>query len=450
MTRAKRSNSSKKREVTFHSSAVIHQVSASDRKEQICCVCGNYYEADIRPSDSKNGTENTPDRADSNNQQISVSVQNSIEKLMKDFQMFKNEICDQITQISDKISDLRLHQDKPTVTSTGQQTDNSQDAKMLQTKTTHATYADAVKQSAATDKGGDKKQKIPAKTTEKEQINKNQSKDENVNSRHDVKVNADVHKVHKTSLNTEVSGKGLEKERKNKDNKDHRQTKNDVSSDLPKVLMYHDSIMKRISDKRLGSSYGFDLSMTNTYTIEEVKLSLAKESPSTTQNAIIIHVGINDLKARSAEECSDDFVDMVNTTLNTHKAANVIVSRVAPCNLPSLKSKVDLFNAYNGSKLYSIKRVSFVSHENLKIDSQRILKDNIHPTDRGTSVLAGNIGRHVHHMFWMKVQSKLSGRQRRGWQQKRSSTGSFNNYVYQHHRNPDYHSFNRNFWLWSY
>ena len=88
--------------------------------------------------------------------------------------------------------------------------------------------------------------------------------------------------------------------------------------DLPKVWTIHDSVLKKIDRRRLGKAYGFHLKMSKAYTINEAKTELTKqccESP----DAIILHVGINDLQRDTAENCSAALVDLVNVACDHYK-----------------------------------------------------------------------------------------------------------------------------------
>ena len=49
------------------------------------------------------------------------------------------------------------------------------------------------------------------------------------------------------------------------------------------------------------------------------------------------------------------------------------------------------------SELVENPNISFVAHENLHFTP---LKDTIHPNMKGSSVIARNLGRHIHNLFW--------------------------------------------------
>ena len=177
------------------------------------------------------------------------------------------------------------------------------------------------------------------------------------------------------------------------------------ASDLPKVWAIHDSVLKKIDRRRLGHGYGFDLHMSKAYTIKEAKAELLKQcdyDPDT----ILLHVGVNDLQRDSAENCSTATLDLVDVACELYPKSKVVISHVAPTSMPDLQTKCNLFNALNASKLLKKRNVSFVSHANLKTDTSRLQPDKIHPTDRGVSVIAGNIGRHIHYMYWEKVEPR--------------------------------------------
>ena len=354
-------------------------------------------------------------------------------------------IKDQLAKINKTLSSLTQNQTaQVNSVFTSKETQTGAENELRQqtnTQTQHATYADAVKDGLTSkitptakvpdSNKNQKPQKGNGKSGEKQEHDKRR-KQEGRHFNHDVIDNSV--KVSNTRRNTKFSQ--TEVNISTKKHADHQH----ADPDLPTVWAFHDSVLKKINSQRLGDAYGFDLTMTKTYTIGEAKKELTKDFHET-PDAIILHVGINDLQKDTAENCSTALVDLVKTTCETFKKSKVVVSRVAPTNMPQLKAKADLFNAYNASKLLTNKRVSFISHENIKIDSQRIQPDLIHLTDRGTSVLAGNIGRHIHYLFWEKIE--LKSRRRRPQSRLHSNRHS------QYHR-WDYQPYNPVFTPWVY
>ena len=86
--------------------------------------------------------------------------------------------------------------------------------------------------------------------------------------------------------------------------------------------------------------------------------------------------------------------------------SQIVISKVAPTKDAMLDRKRKILNSHMMSKFANEKNISFISHENLYRRSD-YLRDSVHPTLRGASVFAGNLGRHLHYMFWNKTTCLL-------------------------------------------
>lgn len=174
------------------------------------------------------------------------------------------------------------------------------------------------------------------------------------------------------------------------------------SSNLPEVIMVHDSILSGVNATRLGRSYGFKATARKAYNIEDISSSVTTATSSTeTVDAIVIHCGLNSIKRADPQKSSEIFVNKVKQISADHPQSKIVISKVAPVQDAELEVRRNLFNALNSTKLYNNKNISFVDHANLYTNKSS-LRDGMHPTTRGASVLAGNVGRHVRDLFWIK------------------------------------------------
>lgn len=179
----------------------------------------------------------------------------------------------------------------------------------------------------------------------------------------------------------------------------------DNTSSLPRVKIVHDSILNGVDANRLGHSYGVHARSIKASTIADVE-SLLEEKVDDV-DAVVLHVGINDLKKTDATICSTALVDCVKSLSKKNPNLKIVVSRASPTpKLKELNAKRELFNAQTFCHLQNYSNVSFISHENLS-SNHCYFKDNLHPSVRGSSVFAGNMGRHVQSLFWEKPRRRF-------------------------------------------
>lgn len=178
------------------------------------------------------------------------------------------------------------------------------------------------------------------------------------------------------------------------------QEENDVT-DFPRILCVNDSIMKKVNAKRLGKTYGFQADQKKAYTIKDVELIVKKACDSTNlpYDALAIHVGVNDLQKRAPTLCAKDMTECIRNIKKDHPNLKIAISKIAPTSDPALNVKGDLYNALLVSELSEEKKVTFIHHLNLKA-RQINLRDGLHPTARGASILAKNCGRRLRDLFW--------------------------------------------------
>lgn len=138
-----------------------------------------------------------------------------------------------------------------------------------------------------------------------------------------------------------------------------------------------------------------------------MKTELNKPS-SKTADAILIHVGYNDIKTTDTTIASKNLCQAIQNFSKDNPRIRLIISKITPVADAKLDTMKDLFNAVMMVELQDLKTVSFVSHDHLRPD-KKMMKDGVHPSTRGSSVLAAEIGRHVNSLFW-KRQSRPSRR----------------------------------------
>ena len=174
------------------------------------------------------------------------------------------------------------------------------------------------------------------------------------------------------------------------------------------VLILADSTFNGIQDDRLGHSYSFDCRKKKCYTTDKLIDTLEEEVKDDYKpDIIVIHCGINDIKNKSPQESSSNFMNATKSIREKIPKTKIVVSAIAPVKNKELNTKREAFNALNKSELLKFKDISYISHENLDPLSWKFMsKDGIHPTKQGHSLLARNLGRHVHHMIWNKVRTR--------------------------------------------
>ena len=207
---------------------------------------------------------------------------------------------------------------------------------------------------------------------------------------------------HKTDTVSDVKHKDVKK------SKVPESTGTKSKSDLPVTFFVHDSIMKYVETERLGNAYGSEIISERASTIDDVEnavdtLSKKSEIPP---DAICIHCGINDVKRKDARTAATSMVTCVKNIRKKYPNTKVIVSKISPTHDLNLEIKRNLFNASVCSELFDIRGITTISHENMTTNRQYISADRIHPSRRGTSVLAGNVGRAIRNSFWKLPQRR--------------------------------------------
>ena len=193
-----------------------------------------------------------------------------------------------------------------------------------------------------------------------------------------------------------------------------RQQINETRSnpDLPRVLIVHDSTLNKVNPSRLAMSYGLNVATRKAYTIKSIRNAAEEASRQLhpAPDCIVLHTGINDLKGEDPVACGKSMASAVNSVQEIFPHAHIVCSKAIPARQHHLEAKRVVFNAHVFSDIPegNIKNVSFVAYENVK--PFKHLMDDLHPSGQGASLVAGNLGRHLHNLFWERPRR----RQRRG------------------------------------
>ena len=102
-------------------------------------------------------------------------------------------------------------------------------------------------------------------------------------------------------------------------------------------------------------------------------------------------------RPNSQQQKCKKMVKSLKGILKDRPNLKVIVSKRPPVKDSNLQAKRELSTHLFFSELVENPNILFVAHENLHFTS---LKDNIHPNMKGSSILARNLGRHIHNLFW--------------------------------------------------
>ena len=104
----------------------------------------------------------------------------------------------------------------------------------------------------------------------------------------------------------------------------------------------------------------------------------------------MLHTGINDVKRKDAILCGKNMASAVKTVQSIFPQAHVVCSRALPVKQQNLEAKRTVYNAhtFHANTERNTKNISYISHEN--IVRYKHLKDDVHPTEQGASILARN------------------------------------------------------------
>ena len=199
----------------------------------------------------------------------------------------------------------------------------------------------------------------------------------------------------------------------NFENESKRKTP-DNDDDKPKLLCIHDSMLKRVDPQRLGNSYGLSVARAPAYYVDKVESATKEQVQKLGEpEAILIHSGINNLKSEDPKQAAMNLVKAVKSIRSNTSKAKIIVSCVTTCNYTDLDHKKAIFNSVVTSELFNEDRIQVLQHRNFK--PHHIREDKIHPDQRGSAILASNIGRVVHSLFYTVVNRKRNHRNPDYW-----------------------------------
>jgi lysophospholipase L1-like esterase len=175
---------------------------------------------------------------------------------------------------------------------------------------------------------------------------------------------------------------------------------------LPSLHVLCDSVLKGVDAQRLGDSYVLHVTKEVSYTSADLARTSILQPDSHSPDAVVIHVGINDLKSNPAQETAQLIAKTTKKILKRHPKTTITISEITTAEI-DLQAKAKLCNATLFSELYQENRVNFLDHPAMASSTKGYWSsDKIHPTQRGSSVLAATIGRHVQAMFWTKVERR--------------------------------------------
>ncbi|KAL8560452.1 hypothetical protein ACOMHN_062554 [Nucella lapillus] len=181
--------------------------------------------------------------------------------------------------------------------------------------------------------------------------------------------------------------------------------------------------MNGVNGKRLGHSYGFNAISHKAHTINEIQPTLeavldkTSFSSNSEMDALVIHCGVNDIKNSDPNNASKKLANCIKNVAAVYPRTKIVVSKIAPVRDSELDVKRDLFNALLSSELHNVENVSLANHSNLQTHTG-VLRDGLHPTRRGSSVLAVNIGRQVCQLFW-KIPQTATTRHKKHFDQRK-------------------------------
>jgi hypothetical protein len=172
----------------------------------------------------------------------------------------------------------------------------------------------------------------------------------------------------------------------------------------PRVLVFHDSVLKGVEWDRLDLAYGLHSKAQKVYRAADISDALKLHKNTEHQpDCVLMHVGVNDINRVSDIKASSDI--MAKATKEVRGAMKTkVVSLPAPVLPARLDAKREIYTALLKAELLGEKDVVTVHHNYLSSD--KLQTDGIHPTRAGTSVLAATLGRFLHRLFWEKPRRR--------------------------------------------
>ena len=181
----------------------------------------------------------------------------------------------------------------------------------------------------------------------------------------------------------------------------------------PKVLVIHDSTFRYVDNRRLNRAYGLDAKKRVAYKVEDVDKVLREECSTSSFDAIYIHTAVNNLKNEDPEKVVEKMKVIVSNFHIDFPTTKIVISRVAPTLLSSLENKRGIYNAVLVYKFQNMKNVYLQNHENLW--RFHLHKDGIHPRPEGSTILAKNVGRCLHGLFFEMSARQARLKQQQWW-----------------------------------
>ena len=198
-------------------------------------------------------------------------------------------------------------------------------------------------------------------------------------------------------------------------NDTHAQGTPTKDSTPAKVCIVHDSILNGIKPAKLGKGYGCEVDKKRAYTIAQAQTTLQNITSSTDNKpeAVVIHVGVNDLKTTDGKTAAKKYVEVVTKFAKSNPSVKVIVSKVAPTRSAEINKQRHVFNTKitNDFVDSGVQNIFAINHEHLRPYD---LYDQLHPNQRGDVKLAVHIGRVLWGLFWTE-SSRLRRKQQQDW-----------------------------------
>ena len=174
------------------------------------------------------------------------------------------------------------------------------------------------------------------------------------------------------------------------------------SADLPKVWIVHDSIFRNINEIQLGNSYDCSVTKIQANRIEQISSSiettLSDLDFENKPESIIIQTGINNVRTNDPEQTSKQLVNELTKIKRKIPSAKIIVHQLAPTRIWSLNTKAKLHNAMIDYLTESDRDIT--SMKSTLLANNTNMKDDIHPSQKGSSILACTLGRFIRNSLW--------------------------------------------------